>query len=116
MFLIWLQEPSEEPFDINSVPREIKSQPLAEKKAPGKKPTGLAATPSGPVSTVDAYEKLLSSIPDFASFGKLFKVHEFSPLCFTSTLQSTTILFTDLYIYSFFLSVLSTSGAHRGRN
>ncbi|KAH1244116.1 Coatomer subunit gamma-2 [Glycine max] len=32
-------EPSEEGFDINSVPKEVKSQPLAEKKAPGKKPT-----------------------------------------------------------------------------
>lgn len=65
-------EPSEEPFDINSVPREVKSQPLAEKKAPGKKqPAG--APPSGPPSTVDAYEKLLSSIPEFSSFGKLFK-------------------------------------------
>ncbi|KAH7575098.1 hypothetical protein JRO89_XS02G0046900 [Xanthoceras sorbifolium] len=66
-------EPSEERFDINSVPREVKSQPLAEKKAPGKKPTGLGAPPSGPVSTVDAYEKLLSSIPEFSGFGKLFK-------------------------------------------
>lgn len=89
--LIWLQEPSEEPFDINSVPREIKSQPLAEKKAPGKKPTGLGAPPSGPVSTVDAYENLLASIPEFASFGRLFKVHEFSPLCFKSTLKLTNI-------------------------
>lgn len=72
--LIWIQEPSEEPFDINSVPREIKTQPLAEKKGPSKKPTGLAAPPTAPVSTIDAYEKLLSSIPEFADFGKLFKV------------------------------------------
>ncbi|MBA0782555.1 hypothetical protein Gotri_000421, partial [Gossypium trilobum] len=66
-------EPSEEDFDINSVPKEVKTQPLAEKKAPGKKPTGLGAPPAGPPSTVDAYEKLLSSIPEFANFGKLFK-------------------------------------------
>ncbi|XP_034227142.1 coatomer subunit gamma isoform X3 [Prunus dulcis] len=66
-------EASEEPFDINSVPKEIKSQPLAEKKAQSKKPTGLGVTPSAPVSTVDAYEKLLSSIPEFSNFGKLFK-------------------------------------------
>ncbi|MBA0815559.1 hypothetical protein Gohar_000322, partial [Gossypium harknessii] len=66
-------EPSEEAFDINSVPKEVKTQPLAEKKAPGKKPTGLGAPPAGPPSTVDAYEKLLSSIPEFANFGKLFK-------------------------------------------
>ncbi|KAL4318459.1 hypothetical protein GQ457_18G016950 [Hibiscus cannabinus] len=66
-------EPSEESFDIYSVPREVKTQPLAEKKAPGKKPTGLGAPPAGPPSTVDAYEKLLSSIPEFANFGKLFK-------------------------------------------
>ncbi|KAK8568109.1 hypothetical protein V6N12_006673 [Hibiscus sabdariffa] len=66
-------ESSEESFDINSVPREVKTQPLAEKKAPGKKPTGLGAPPAGLPSTVDAYEKLLSSIPEFANFGKLFK-------------------------------------------
>ncbi|KAJ6846569.1 coatomer subunit gamma-2 [Iris pallida] len=67
------QVASEEPFDIFSVPKEVKSQPLAEKKAPSKKPTGLAAPPSGPTSAFDAYEKLLSSIPKFSSFGKLFK-------------------------------------------
>ncbi|CAL5321739.1 unnamed protein product [Camellia sinensis] len=76
----YVQEPSEEPFDIDSVPKEVKSLPLAEKKAPGKKPTGfgkkptgLGAAPTAPTSTVDAYEKLLSSIPEFSSFGKLFK-------------------------------------------
>ncbi|KAG4988400.1 hypothetical protein JHK84_030964 [Glycine max] len=69
-------EPSEEAFDIDSVPREVKSQPLAEKKAPGKKPTGLGAPPSGPPSTADAYERLLLSIPEFANFGKLFKSSE----------------------------------------
>ncbi|KAG8474159.1 hypothetical protein CXB51_033679 [Gossypium anomalum] len=66
-------EPSEESFDINSVPKEVKIQPLAEKKAPGKKPTGLGGPPPGPPSTIDAYEKLLSSIPEFTNFGKLFK-------------------------------------------
>lgn len=66
-------EPAEQPFDINSVPKEVKTQPLAEKKAPGKKQAGLGAPPSGPPSTVDAYEKLLSSIPEFSDFGKLFK-------------------------------------------
>ncbi|XP_021286341.1 coatomer subunit gamma [Herrania umbratica] len=66
-------EPSEESFDVDSVPKEVKTQPLAEKKAPGKKPTGLTAPPIGPPSTVEAYERLLSSIPEFANFGKLFK-------------------------------------------
>ncbi|GJN09951.1 hypothetical protein PR202_ga28007 [Eleusine coracana subsp. coracana] len=66
-------EPSDVPFDISSVPKETKSQPVAEKKATGKKATGSSAV-SGPISTVDAsYEKLLSSIPEFADFGKLFK-------------------------------------------
>lgn len=69
-----MQEPSEEPFDVGSVPKEVKSQPLAEKKAPGKKPTGLGAPPSAPTSAPDTYEKLLLSIPEFSSFGKLFKV------------------------------------------
>ncbi|KAI3893127.1 hypothetical protein MKW98_028629 [Papaver atlanticum] len=66
-------EPTEEPFNIDFVPKEVKSQSLAEKKAPGKKVTGLGAAPSGPPSTVDAYEKMLSSIPEFSHFGKLFK-------------------------------------------
>ncbi|XP_047320130.1 coatomer subunit gamma-2-like [Impatiens glandulifera] len=69
----YIQEVSEEPFDINSVSKEVRSQTLSEKKAPGKKPTGLGAPPIGPTSTVDGYEKLLSSIPEFSSFGKLFK-------------------------------------------
>ncbi|VFQ68335.1 unnamed protein product [Cuscuta campestris] len=65
--------PSEEPFDINCVPKEVKSQPIAEKKSQSKKATGLAAPPAGPTSTIDVYEKLLSSIPEFSSYGKLFK-------------------------------------------
>ncbi|CAH2076839.1 unnamed protein product [Thlaspi arvense] len=67
-------DPSEEAFDINSVPKEVKSQPLAEKKAQGKKPTGLGAPLAAPASGFDGYERLLSSIPEFAAFGKLFKV------------------------------------------
>ncbi|XP_010437613.1 PREDICTED: coatomer subunit gamma [Camelina sativa] len=66
-------EPSEEAFDVDSVSKEVKSQPLAEKKAQGKKPTGLGAPPAAPASGFDGYEKLLSSIPEFAAFGKLFK-------------------------------------------
>ncbi|KAJ1397711.1 TBP domain superfamily [Sesbania bispinosa] len=66
-------EPSKEAFDIYSVPKEVKSQPLAEKKAPGKKATGLGAPPSGPPSTADAYERMFLAIPEFANFGKLFK-------------------------------------------
>jgi hypothetical protein len=89
-----LQEASEEPFDINSVPKEVKSQPLAEKKAQSKKPTGLGAPPSGPASTVDAYERLLSSIPEFSNFGKLFKVlrHEYSSL-YTPFLVTAKLFF-----------------------
>ena len=85
-----MQEPSEEPFDINSVPREVKSQPLAEKKVPGKKPTGLGAPPSGLPSTADAYERLLLSIPEFANFGKLFKV--------LSLVQNSLVLYFSFYI------------------
>ncbi|EFH45403.1 hypothetical protein ARALYDRAFT_491217 [Arabidopsis lyrata subsp. lyrata] len=73
-------EPSEEAFDINSVPKEVKSQPLAEKKAQGKKPTGLGAPPAAPASGFDGYEKLLSSIPEFTAFGKLFKVRASLPV------------------------------------
>ncbi|GJX34574.1 coatomer subunit gamma-2, partial [Tanacetum coccineum] len=66
-------EPSEEPFNVTSVSREVKSQPFSEKKAAAKKLTGLGAPPAGPTSTVDTYEKLLSAIPEFSTFGQLFK-------------------------------------------
>ncbi|CAA0826430.1 Coatomer subunit gamma [Striga hermonthica] len=69
----YVQNPMEEPFDINSVPKDVRSQPLAEKKAIGKKQTGLGAPPPAPTSAADAYERLLSAIPEFGSFGKLFK-------------------------------------------
>lgn len=69
----YITNPAEEPFDINFVPKDVKSQPLAEKKAPGKKPTGLGAPPAAPTSASDSYEKLLSSIPEFAKFGKIVK-------------------------------------------
>ncbi|KAM0832737.1 hypothetical protein ACQ4PT_064711 [Festuca glaucescens] len=68
-------EPSEEPFDISLVSREAKSQPLQDKKAPGKKaPAGAPAL--APVSAVDAYQKVLSSIAEFSGFGRLFKSSE----------------------------------------
>lgn len=71
---MWAQEPSEEPFDIDSVPKEIKSQPLSEKKGSGKKSNGLGAPPITFASSVDAYEKMLRSVEEFSDFGKLFKV------------------------------------------
>lgn len=68
-------EPSEEPFDISLVSREAKSQPLQDKKAPGKKPPA-GVPPPAPVSAVDAYQKMLSSIAEFSGFGRLFKSSE----------------------------------------
>ncbi|XP_006649665.1 coatomer subunit gamma-1 [Oryza brachyantha] len=68
-------EPSEEPFDISLVSREVKSQSLQDKKAPGKKPPVSTPAPA-PVPVVDAYQKILSSIPEFSGFGKLFKSSE----------------------------------------
>uniref|UniRef100_A0A453IKU6 Coatomer subunit gamma n=1 Tax=Aegilops tauschii subsp. strangulata TaxID=200361 RepID=A0A453IKU6_AEGTS len=68
-------EPSEEPFDISLVSREARSQPLHDKKAPGKKPPAGAPAPA-PVSAVDAYQKMLSSIAEFSGFGRLFKSSE----------------------------------------
>ncbi|CAN6307395.1 unnamed protein product [Urochloa humidicola] len=67
-------EPSEKPFDISSVSREVRSRPFQEKKAPGKK--APAADAPAPVSAADAYHKMLSSIPEFSGFGRLFKSSE----------------------------------------
>jgi coatomer subunit gamma len=56
------------------VSREVRSLPPKEKAAPGKRPPAGAAAAAAPVSTVDAYQKMLSFIPEFSGFGRLFKV------------------------------------------
>ncbi|KAJ7558871.1 hypothetical protein O6H91_04G059500 [Diphasiastrum complanatum] len=72
---------SEIPFDLSTVSRELKPEQSVEKKAPTSKKAGKdfgtmvatnGALPSG-TSAPDTYEKLLSSIPEFLGFGKLFK-------------------------------------------
>ncbi|KAG0496215.1 hypothetical protein HPP92_000906 [Vanilla planifolia] len=66
-------EPSEEPFNISAVSKEVKPQPLTEKKIQGKKPSGFGVSSNGVTQSVDTYEKLLSSFPEFSGFGPLFK-------------------------------------------
>jgi coatomer protein complex subunit gamma len=75
-------EPSERPFDVAAVSTEVKPQPFTEKKAPTSKKAGkdtnqkVTANGGGLPGhkTSDSYERLLNSIPEFAGFGKLFKV------------------------------------------
>ncbi|XP_074333279.1 coatomer subunit gamma-like [Apium graveolens] len=67
-------EPSEEAFNINTVPKEVKSHQYVENNRNiSNINTCLGAPLAAPTSTADSYEKLLSSIPEFSSFGKLFK-------------------------------------------
>eukprot|EP00252_Welwitschia_mirabilis_P027999 TRINITY_DN98_c0_g2_i1.p1 TRINITY_DN98_c0_g2~~TRINITY_DN98_c0_g2_i1.p1 ORF type:complete len:890 (+),score=165.23 TRINITY_DN98_c0_g2_i1:103-2772(+) len=66
-------EASEIPFSLSTVSKEVKSQPSAEKKAPGKKAPAMNATSVGVSSVSETYEKLLASVPEFSGFGKLFK-------------------------------------------
>lgn len=87
--LVVLQEPSERPFDLAAVPKDVKPQLQVEKKAPtsrekkaAKDASQKAAADGGPLSTYEAYEKLLNSIPEFAGFGKLSKVVHVSYLWF----------------------------------
>ncbi|KMZ56280.1 Coatomer subunit gamma-2 [Zostera marina] len=65
--------PSEESFDIHSVSKEVKSQTISEKKSQSKKANPLGAPSASLATHVDAYERLLSSIPEFSNFGLLFK-------------------------------------------
>eukprot|EP00850_Spirogloea_muscicola_P021555 SM000253S09044 [mRNA] locus=s253:58045:64400:- [translate_table: standard] len=74
-------EPSEEPFDVDKVPKEMHIAPHTERKAAGGKKAAKEAAQraggaAGAVSvqaTSEAYERLLNGIPEFAGFGKLFK-------------------------------------------
>lgn len=76
-----MQESSDRPFDLAAVPRDLKPQLHVEKKAPtskekkaAKDASQKAAADGGAPNTFEAYEKLLNTIPQFAGFGKLFKV------------------------------------------
>lgn len=66
---------------MSAVPREMKHQPMLEKKTPASKKAakeaGQKAFANGHLtsSASDAYEKLLNSFPEFSGFGKLFKVN-----------------------------------------
>jgi hypothetical protein len=89
ILLVVLQEPSERPFDLAAVPKDVKVQQQVEKKAPtsrdkkaAKDASQKAAVDGGASNTFEAYEKLLNSIPQFAGFGKLFKVQRISFLRF----------------------------------
>ena len=87
------QEPSEEPFDISLVSREAKSRPLQDKKAPGKKPPA-GAPALAPVSAVDTYQKVLSSIAEFSGFGRLFKVCRINTFkCFWTSSHAKSLFF-----------------------
>eukprot|EP00252_Welwitschia_mirabilis_P027997 TRINITY_DN98_c0_g1_i2.p1 TRINITY_DN98_c0_g1~~TRINITY_DN98_c0_g1_i2.p1 ORF type:complete len:566 (+),score=123.93 TRINITY_DN98_c0_g1_i2:133-1830(+) len=66
-------EASDIPFSLSAVPKEAKSQPVAEKKAPGKMAPSTDMASISTSSVLEAYEKLLASIPEFSGYGKLFK-------------------------------------------
>ena len=74
-----MQELSDRPFDLAAVPKDVKQQPQVEKNAPTSKEKKAAkdasqkAAADGAVAD-GAYERLLNAIPQFAGFGKLFKV------------------------------------------
>ncbi|GBG77576.1 hypothetical protein CBR_g24023 [Chara braunii] len=70
----------DESFDITSVPRDVKGPSAQDKKlAPGKKPQEVSGrglengVPAAGAGAQEAYVSLLSSIPEFAQLGKLFK-------------------------------------------
>lgn len=51
-----------------------KKAPTSKEKKAAKDASQKAAADGGSANTFEAYEKLLNSIPQFAGFGKLFKV------------------------------------------
>jgi hypothetical protein len=86
-----LQEPSERPFDLAAVPRDVKSHQQVEKKAP-KDASQKAAADGGASKSSEAYEKLLNSIPQFAGFGKLFKVLQWSLVMVSSMVDDVIMM------------------------
>lgn len=99
-----LQEPSERPFDLAAVPKDEKPHPQVEKKAPTRSEKKAAKdtiqkADGGASNTFEAYEKLLNSIPQFAGFGKLFKVLQL-PLCYLSVVDEVIMMKPVIYTFS----------------
>eukprot|EP00270_Netrium_digitus_P008453 TRINITY_DN2529_c0_g1_i1.p1 TRINITY_DN2529_c0_g1~~TRINITY_DN2529_c0_g1_i1.p1 ORF type:complete len:699 (+),score=240.03 TRINITY_DN2529_c0_g1_i1:235-2097(+) len=76
----YLTDPSGTAFNISAVPREVKGVYLDRKAAAAASKKAAASAVGvakdagkGAIKPGEAYERLLSSIPDFATFGKLFK-------------------------------------------
>ena len=97
--------------------KEIKCQPLAEKKGSGKKSNGLGAPPVTLASSFDAYERMLGSVVEFAGFGKLFKVLP------SSSLLTDPYKFLYASLFRFYsgnvcvvLAVIGIYRAYRSRN
>eukprot|EP00026_Physarum_polycephalum_P002420 Phypoly_transcript_02426.p1 GENE.Phypoly_transcript_02426~~Phypoly_transcript_02426.p1 ORF type:complete len:876 (+),score=148.66 Phypoly_transcript_02426:67-2694(+) len=74
----YLRDPSSTPFDITTVPVDV-PEPVkpAKETAPGTRERGAppaALTPAAPASAEGSeYSQILSQIPQFANYGKLFK-------------------------------------------
>lgn len=87
---------SEQPFNISAVPRELKGPLVDRKSAAGKKKEAAAkAASNGVVSGAAggvAYEKILNAIPQFSSFGKLFKSSTPTELTEAETEYSVTVV------------------------
>eukprot|EP00897_Mesotaenium_endlicherianum_P003909 jgi/Mesen1/3546/ME000198S02746 len=68
------------PFDLAAVPREVRGLPM-DRRAPGAKKAAKDAAqkatsngmPTSAAAASEAYQKLLNAVPEFSSFGKLFK-------------------------------------------
>lgn len=69
---------------------------LYPKMSSRKPTTALGTLPAGLTSTADAYEQLLSSIREFASFGKLFNV--FGNACY---IHFDELLIRNVYLWIF---------------
>ena len=101
-----LQEPSERPFDLAAVPTYVKSQQQVEKKAPTRsdkkaaKDASQKAADIGASKSFEAYEKLLNSIPQFAGFGKLFKVLQSFLFMVSTTVDDLVMMEVAIYSQS----------------
>lgn len=68
----YLRSPSTTPFDITTVPTEV-AEPIVPVAVKGGKEKDIAGPVAVAPSSTNDYEELLRQIPQFATFGRLFK-------------------------------------------
>jgi len=88
----YLSGSTDAPFDISAVPEDIIEEDTSKTSAAAGPSTGIGGIPTIETQSISEYVEQLKSIPEFASFGALFKSCEPVQLTEEGTEYSVTMI------------------------